>query len=88
MTFSVSNCDFLVERAAQRVEHAALDGAAQPFGVDDQPAVVRADEPLHPNVTGSAIDLDLGDLCDDGLVAEGVRDTAPGEDVSGAERFR
>ena len=34
---------FLVQRAAQRVEHATLDGAAQRLGVDDQPAVVRAD---------------------------------------------
>ena len=35
----------LVERAAPRVEHAALDRAPQPVGVDDQAAVVRAHEP-------------------------------------------
>ena len=76
---------FLVERAAQRVEHAALDGAAQRLRVDDQPAVVRAHQPLHPDVTGPAIHLDLGDLGDDGLAAEGVGDAAPGEDVAGAD---
>jgi hypothetical protein len=53
------------------VEHASFDGAAQSLRVDDQPAVVRAHEPLRPNVTGSAIDLDLGDLCDDGLASRG-----------------
>src|SRR5213083_2406569 len=52
---------FLVERAAYRVEHAALDGAAQRLGVDNQSAVVRADQTLHPNVTGFAIHLDRGD---------------------------
>ena len=79
---------FLVDRAAQRVEHAAFDGMPQTFRVDDQPAVVRADEPLHPHVTGSAIDFDFRDLGDDGLAPEGVRDAAPRENGSAAERLR
>ena len=35
-----------------------------------QPAVVRAHEPLHPDATGAAIHLYLGDLGDDRLIAE------------------
>ena len=64
------------------MEHAALDGAAQRLGVDHQSAVVRAHQPLHPDVAGLAIHLDLGDLRDDRLVAERVRDAASGQNVS------
>ena len=46
---------------------------------------MRADEPLHPNVTGSAVDLDFGDLGHDGLAAVGVGDAAAGQDVAAAE---
>ena len=56
-------------------EHVALDGVTQPFGVDDQPQSARrpAASPTHDRFCDY---LDL-DLCDDGLVAEGVSDTRP-----------
>ena len=82
VTFSRVERHLLVERAAQRVEHPALERAAQRLGIDDQTAVVRADEPLHPDMTRSAVHLDLGDLRHDGLAAVGVRDAATGEDVA------
>ena len=37
-------------------------------------------------MAGLAIHLDLGDLGDDGLAAEGVGDAAAGQDVAGAAR--
>ena len=49
---------------------------------------MRADEPLHPDAAGAAVDLDLGDLRDDGLTAKGVGDAAAGEDVAAAARLR
>ena len=58
------------------------------LGVDHQPAVVRADQPLHPDVAGPAVHLDLGNLRDDRLAAEGVGDAAAGEDVAGADALR
>jgi len=69
-----------VERAAERVEHLHLDRAAQPSGVDDEAAVVRAHEPLDPDVTGLAIHLDLGNFRDHGLTAAGVRNATPRQD--------
>ena len=54
--------DFLVNGAADRVQHGALDRVAQRLGVDDQPAVVRGHQALHPDVAGPAIDLDIGEL--------------------------
>ena len=88
VTFSVSNCHLLVERAAQRVQHATLDRPTQRLRVDDQPAVVRAHDPLHPHVARSTVHLDLGDLGDDRLAAEGVGEPAAGEDVARAARLR
>src|SRR2546422_5043358 len=70
------------------MKHAALDGAAQPLRIDDQPAVVRANESLHPNAASSAIHLDLGNLCDHRLAAVGIRNTPPGENVSISDRSR
>ena len=77
---------FFVERAAQRMQHPALDRVAQRLGVDDEPAVVRAHQSLHPHAARRAIHFDFRDFRDDGLVAERVRDPAAGEDVSGASR--
>ena len=79
---------FFVERAAQGVEHGAFDRVTQRHGVDHQPAVVRAHQPLHPDMAGSAIHLDLGDLGDHGLIAEGVGYTTSGQDLSGTACFR
>ena len=69
---------FLVKRAAQGMEHAALDTAAQRFGIDDQTAVMRAYEPLHPDMPSLAVHLDLGDHCKDRLTSIGVCDTSSG----------
>ncbi len=38
--------DLLMQRAAQRMQHRALDGVAQRLRVDHQPAVVRTNQPL------------------------------------------
>src|SRR5262249_3868333 len=51
--------DLFIQRAAERVQHAAFDCLSKRSGIDDQSAIVRADEPLHPNVTGISIHLDL-----------------------------
>ncbi len=45
---------------------------------------MRADEPLHPDVAGAAVDFDLGDLGDDGLAAVRVGDTTWFRKVAGA----
>ena len=80
----------LVERAAQRVEHRPRSCRAilRAFGVDDQAAVVCADEPLDPDVTGFAIHLDLGNLRDHGLAAVGVRHATPRQDDFSVAWFR
>ena len=78
----------LVKRAAQPVEHVAFEDVTQSVGVDYEPAVVGADEALHPDVSGFAIHFDLGDLRDDRSAAAGVRDPTSGENPVGAERFR
>ena len=39
-------------------------------------------------MTGFAINLDLGDLCDHRLAAEGICDAAPCENIPRAQRFR
>ena len=78
----------LVERTAQRMHHPTLDRAAQPLGVDDQATVVRAYEPLHPDVTRVTIDLDLGNLRDDRLATEGVRDSASRQNGPCTARLR
>ncbi len=74
-----------MERAADRVQHAAFERAAHRLRIDHQPAIVRADDALHPDAAGAAIDLDLGDLRDDGLTAVGVGDAATGEDLATAD---
>jgi len=63
---------FFVERAAQRVEHRAFDGVTHRHGVDHQSAVMRAYQPFYPDMAGPAIHFHLGDLGDDGIVAECV----------------
>ena len=80
----------LVEHAAQRVEHRPRSCRAilRAFGVDDQAAVVCADEPLDPDVTGFAIHLDLGNLRDHGLAAVGVRHATPRQDDFSVAWFR
>ena len=77
---------FLVQGTAHRVKHAAFDGAAQAFGIDDQSAVVRTDEPLDPDVARVAIHLHLGDFGEHGLAAVGVGDAAAGQHRAGADR--
>ena len=79
--------DFLVQRAAQRVQHGAFDGAARAFGVDDESAVVRAHQALHPNVARLPVHFHLGDLGRHGLAAEGIGDASAGENVSRAGLF-
>ena len=79
---------FLVERSAQRMEHGAFDRASQRLGVDYQPAVVRAHKPPHPNVASSAIHFDLGNLRNDRLATERVRDSTAAENVCSRHRFR
>ncbi len=54
--------DLLMKRPAQRMQHRAFDGVAQRLRVDHEPAVVRAYQPLGPDVAGLAVHLDLGDL--------------------------
>ena len=49
-----------------------FDRASQRLGIDHQPAVVRAHDPLHPHAARPAIDLDIGDFRDHGLPAERV----------------
>ncbi len=46
--FLVVELHFFPERATQSVQHAALDGVTQAFGIDREPAVVRAHQALHP----------------------------------------
>ena len=79
--------DLLMKRAAQRMEHRTFDGVAQRLRVDHQAAVVRAYQPLHPDVAGAAVHLDLGYLRGNGLSAECIRETAPGHDVPGSNWF-
>ena len=82
MTFSVSNC---TSSCSARLSECNIPHSIvrrRPFWVDDQPAVVRADEPLHPDVSRLTIHLDLGDLGDDRLTTEGVRDPASGQNRS------
>src|ERR1700722_10397220 len=69
------------------MEHRAFHGVAQRLRVDYQTAVVRADQPLYPDVTGSTVHLDFSDLRGNGLSAECIRETTPGHDVSGCDCF-
>src|SRR5262245_22227099 len=80
--------DLLMKRPAQRMQHPSLDRPAQRFGIDDEPAIVSTNEPLHPNVTGFAIHLDFCDLCDHSLTSECVRYSSTGQNISGSQPFR
>src|SRR3989442_11912732 len=80
--------DLFMERAAQRVQHPTFDRAAQRFRIDDEAAVVRADEPLHTDMAGAAVDLDLSDLRHNGLIAEGVGDATAAQNISATAAFR
>ena len=79
--------DFFVNCTAQPVQRSAFQGAAKALGIDDQTAVVGTYQPLRPYMAGLAIHFHLGDLRNNGLAAECVRDAAAGQDVSLAERF-
>src|SRR4029450_12147446 len=75
---------FLVQRTAQGVQHAAFDRAPQRLRIDDEPAVVRAHEPLHEDTAGAAIHLHFGDLCDHRLIAVAVRHPTGGASAPNA----
>ena len=53
--------DLLRERAAAALDDVAFDAAAQPVGIDDQPAIMRDGEFARLHLAGAAVDLDLGD---------------------------
>jgi hypothetical protein len=73
----------VVDRIHGRREHGLQRSFPGSVGRQDhQAAVVSARQRLRPHVTGLAVHLDLGDLRHNGLAAERVRDTAPGQDVS------
>src|SRR5580704_5618229 len=80
--------DLFMKRAAQRMQHRALDGVAKRLRVDHEAAVVRAHQPLHPDVAGAAVHLDLGDLRGNGLSAECIRETAPRQYLPGPNWLR
>src|ERR1700733_10704155 len=79
--------DLFMKRAAQRMQHRAFHGVAQGFRVNHQAAIVRAYEALYPDVTGTAVHLDLGDLGGNGLAAECISETTPRQDLTGCNRF-
>ena len=64
-----------VQRPAERVQRPAFDRPNQPLRVDDEAAVVRTDDALHPDAAGPAIHFDIGDLRHHGLAAVGVSDS-------------
>src|SRR5258706_3639644 len=74
--------DFLPERPAQCLQHAALDGVVKPQGIDDQAAVVGTHQTFCPDATGLKIDFDFGDHGSNGIAAVGVRDTSSREYVA------
>ena len=74
--------DLFVERPAQRVQHAPLDRATERLGVDDQPAIVRAHQALHPDTAGAAVHFDLGDLRHNGLAPVRISHAAAGQNVA------
>ena len=79
---------FFVKRSAHRMEHPALDAAAQRFGIDHQTAIVRTYQPLDPNVAGLPVHFDLGDHGYDCLAAVRVCNPAARQNVSTADAPR
>ena len=61
--------DFLVNRAAQAVQGAALDRVMQALGIHHKAAVMRAYDSLRPYMTGLTIHFNLGDLRHNRLAA-------------------
>src|SRR5260370_35475715 len=80
--------DLPMNRAAQAVQGAAFDGVVQALWIHHEAAVMRAHDPLRPDVAGLSIHFDLGDLRHNGLAAERVRDTASRQNVAVATGFR
>src|SRR5215471_9109190 len=78
---------FLMDRPADRMLHTALDASPQGFGINDQSAVVAAGEPLDPDMTGLAVDFNLGNHGGDSLAAERVSNTTACENVALADRL-
>ena len=76
MRVPVDACDFFgielyffMQRSAQRVQHGAFHGAAQRLGIDDQTAVMRGHQALHPNTPSPDVHFDFCNLRNYGLTA-------------------
>src|SRR5678816_2083564 len=78
--------DFLMKRTAQGMQHAAFNRALECFRIDHQSAVMRANHPLHPDVSGLAVHFNFRNLRNDGLTAVGVRNSATRENLSSSRR--
>jgi hypothetical protein len=68
------------------LDDVAFDAAAQPVGVDDQPAIVCDREFLRPDLAAAAVDLDLGDDRHDRTRALGTGDGASDQCIAIAAR--
>ena len=74
--------NFLVESSTEGVQHATFQSSPEAFGVDDEAAIVGADEAFHPDVAGHSVDLYFGDFGYYGLAADPVGDASSRQDVA------
>src|SRR4051794_8297847 len=70
------------------MQHTAFGAMPQCFGVDDESAIIGANDALHPNASVPLINFHFRDYRDDSLTAERVGNSPPAENISGTGQFR
>src|SRR5690242_9474807 len=74
--------DFFLHSAAHGLNQVCGNGTAQSFGVDDQPAVVGADETRDARGAGAPVHFHFRDSAYVSTAARAQADAAAGEDVT------